>query len=107
MPLDLARVSGVMPWYWYGKRTEAWVSVLIFATEMLTQKRIPTLSQGYTLESLVGAGHFSYLDLKSGFWQIKMEEMSKQYTTFTVGNLGFSKCNWMPLGLCNAPATFQ
>ena len=59
------------------------------------------------LESLVGAGHFSCLDLKSGFWQIKMEEMSKQYTAFTVGNLGFFKCDQMPFGLCNAPATFQ
>ena len=59
------------------------------------------------LESLVGAGHFSCLDLKSGFWQIKMEEASKQYTTFAVGNLGFFKCNQIPFGLCNAPATFQ
>ena len=59
------------------------------------------------LERLVGAGYFSCLDLKSGFWQIKMEEMSKQYTTFTVGNLGFYKCDHMPFGLCNTPATFQ
>ena len=59
------------------------------------------------LDSLVGAGHFSCLDLKSGFWQIKMEETSKQYTTFTVGNLGFLKCNCMPFGLCNVLVTFQ
>ena len=59
------------------------------------------------LESLVGVGHFLCLDLKLGFWQIKMEEASKQYTTFTVGNLGFFKCNHMPFGLCNVLATFQ
>ena len=59
------------------------------------------------LESLVGAGHFSCLDLKSRFWQIKMDEASKQYTTCTVGNLGFFKCDRMPFGLCNALATFQ
>ena len=53
------------------------------------------------------AGHFSCLDLKSGFWQIRMDEALKQYTTFTVGNLGFFKCNRMPFGLCNALATFQ
>ena len=59
------------------------------------------------LESLVDAGHFSCLDLKSGFWQIRMDEASKQYTTFTVGNLGFFKCDRMPFRLCNVPATFQ
>ena len=31
----------------------------------------------------------------------------KQYTVFTVGNLGFFECNHMPFGLCNAPAMFQ
>ena len=30
------------------------------------------------LESLVGTGHFSCLDLKSRFWQIKMDEALKQ-----------------------------
>ena len=60
-----------------------------------------------SLESLVGAGHFSCLDLKSGFWQIRMEEASKQYTAFTVGTLGFYKCDCMSFGLCNVPATFQ
>ena len=60
-----------------------------------------------TLESLVGVGHFSCLDLKLGFWQINMEEASKQYTTFTVGNLQFFECNCMPFGLCNVPAIFQ
>ena len=59
------------------------------------------------LGSLVGAGHFSCLDLKSGFWQIKMGEASKQYTAFTIGNLGFFECDRMPFGLCNALATFQ
>ena len=45
--------------------------------------------------------------LNSGFWQIKMDESSKQYTAFTLGNLGFFECNHIPFGLCNAPATFQ
>ena len=36
-----------------------------------------------------------------------MDEESKQYTAFTLGNLGFFKCKRMPFGLCNAPATFQ
>ena len=36
-----------------------------------------------------------------------MDEALKQYTTFTVGNLGFFECDRMPFGLCNALATFQ
>ena len=59
------------------------------------------------LESLVGTSHFSCLDLKSGFWQIRMDEVLKQYTAFTLGNLGFFECDRMPFGLCNAPSTFQ
>ena len=60
-----------------------------------------------TIESLIGAGHLSCLDLKVAFWQIAMDEALKQYTAFTVGNLGFFECECMPFELCNAPATFQ
>ena len=59
------------------------------------------------LKSLVSAGHFSCLDLRSGFWQIKMDELSKQYTVFTVGNMGFFECDCMPFGLCTIPAMFE
>ena len=59
------------------------------------------------LESMVGLAHFSSMDFKLGFWQIKMAPGSQQYMTFTVGNLGFYKFTRMPFGLCNTPATFQ
>ena len=36
-----------------------------------------------------------------------MDELSKQYTAFTLGNLGFFECDHLPFGLCNVPATFQ
>ena len=36
-----------------------------------------------------------------------MDEASKQYTAFTMGNLGCFECECMPFGLCNAQATFH
>ena len=60
-----------------------------------------------TLERLKGSCVFSSLDLKSGYWQVEIEEESKQYTAFTLGPLGFYECNRMPFGATNAPATFQ
>ena len=60
-----------------------------------------------TLESLTGAGHYSTFDLNSGFWQVPMDEESKQYTAFTLGSMGLYECESMPFGLCNALPTFQ
>ena len=59
------------------------------------------------LESMVGATHFSMMDFKSRFCQVKMVPESQQYTAFTVGNLGFYEFSCMPFGLCNTLATFQ
>ena len=59
------------------------------------------------LESMAGTGHFSTMDFKSRFWQVKMAPESQQYTTFTIGNLGFYEFTRMPFWLCNAPTTFQ
>ena len=60
-----------------------------------------------TLESLTGAAHFSAFDMNSGFWQVPMDEESKQYTAFTLGSMGLYECESMPFWLCNAPPTFQ
>ena len=59
------------------------------------------------LESMAGSAHFSSMDFKSDFWQIKMALGSQQYTAFTVGSLGFYEFTRMLFGLCNAPAMFQ
>ena len=59
------------------------------------------------LESLAGDAHYSTFDMNSGFWQVPMDEESKQYTAFTLGSMGLYKCESMPFGLCNAPPTFQ
>ena len=60
-----------------------------------------------TLESLAKAAHYSTFDLNSGFWQVPMDEESKQYTAFTLGSMDLYECESMPFRLCNAPPTFQ
>ena len=60
-----------------------------------------------TLDCLGGAIIFTSLDLKSGYWQVEMDEESKALTTFTVCPLGFYECERMPFELTNVPATFQ
>ena len=59
------------------------------------------------MDCLSEAEWFTSLDLKSGYWQVEMEDSSKALTAFTVGPLGFYECEQMPFGLTNAPATSQ
>ena len=60
-----------------------------------------------SLDSLNGAVIFTSLDLKSGYWQVELDENSIPYPAFTVGPLGFYECLHMPFGLTYTPATFH
>lgn len=60
-----------------------------------------------TIDCLYGAKYLSCLDLKSGYWQVEVDEQDKPLTAFSVGPLGFYEFNAMPFGLSNSPATFQ
>ena len=60
-----------------------------------------------SLDCLNGACIFSSLDLKSGYWQVELDDESVPLTAFTVGPLGFYECVRMPFGLTNAPAIFS
>ena len=82
--------------------------------EMLYISAIQTVKDAYllpwideTLDSLQGSQWFSSLNLKSGYWQVEMDEENKPLTAFTVGPLGFYECKRMPFRLTNVPATFQ
>lgn len=58
------------------------------------------------LVNLSGNQYFTTLDLSSGYWQVELDEESKEKTAFQA-NGQFYEFNVMPFGLCNAPATFQ
>ncbi|XP_073670179.1 uncharacterized protein [Paramisgurnus dabryanus] len=65
---------------------------------------LPNLEESFS--ALTGSRWFSVLDLKSGYYQIEMEESDKYKTAFSCP-LGFWEFNRMPQGITNAPSTFQ
>nr|CAB3263343.1 uncharacterized protein LOC108950853 [Phallusia mammillata] len=59
-----------------------------------------------SLDEMSGSVYFSTLDLKSGYWQIPMDERSREKTAFA-SHMGLFEFNVMPMGLCNSAASFQ
>ncbi|UYV69423.1 hypothetical protein LAZ67_6003537 [Cordylochernes scorpioides] len=58
------------------------------------------------LDTLSGSRYFSTMDMRSGYWQIEVDDKDREKTAFITPD-GLYEFNIMPFGLCNAPVTFE
>lgn len=65
---------------------------------------LPKIEKAFS--ALTGSKWFSIMDLKSGYYQVEVEEEDKCKTAF-VTPMEFWEFNRMPQGVTNAPSTFQ
>ena len=59
------------------------------------------------VDKLRRAKYIFKVDLKNAYFQVALDEESRQYTAFAIPGAGLWQFKRMPFGLTNAPATFQ
>ena len=65
---------------------------------------MPLISE--CLDALEGNMYFSQLDANAAYWQVPLDENSKEKTAFRT-RMGLFHFTRLPFGLCNAPSTFS
>ena len=67
----------------------------------------PLPSTKWLLAGLSGMRVFSKLDLAHGFWNLRLDEVSKKYTGFHVPGVGTYRWEVLPQGFKTSPTEFQ
>ena len=73
---------------------------------MATKDRNPIPRTQSIFEKLGRSINFRKIDLKRGYWQIKLAKDSHKYTA-TISPVGLLQCKVLLIGLCNATSTFM
>lgn len=73
---------------------------------LTVRNRYPLPRPDVLMDKLVKAKYLSKIDLRTGYWQIRMEEESIPLTAFT-SSFGHYEWTVLPMGLTNAPAEFM
>ena len=74
--------------------------------QITTKDSYPLPNIEDTVEQLGGSSYFSKLDLKNGYFQVRIAESDKPKTAFNTGR-GLWEFNVLPQGLKNSPPSFQ
>ena len=109
VPSESHTICGLVQWSWFGRRSSSLRSCF-----NLRKLNNWTIKDAYllpyideTLDSLQRSQWFSSLNLKLGYWWVKVDNESKPLTMFTMGLLGVYECKRMPFQTHQCPTSFQ
>ena len=90
------------------KRDASWRFCVDFRrlNAVTVKESFPMASVDEAVEKLHGKRYFSLLDLFSGFWQVALDEESRDKSAF-ITDQGCFRFTRMPMGLQGSPATMQ